>query len=81
MPAARKNIEEKTSILLTFLEQEKTERITKDDAVNATPSMEPTGGSHSTEHFKIINVAASWVAERLVAAKTETATLTTVQQS
>jgi 2-oxoglutarate dehydrogenase E2 component (dihydrolipoamide succinyltransferase) len=44
-------------------------RVTKDDAVNATPSMgTPTGGSRASERTKL-SMLRRKVAERLVSAK------------
>ena len=55
-------------------------RITKEDAVNAVPSMgTPTGGSRGTERTKL-SMLRRKVAERLVSAKNETAMLTTFNE-
>jgi 2-oxoglutarate dehydrogenase E2 component (dihydrolipoamide succinyltransferase) len=55
-------------------------RVTKDDAVNATPSMgTPTGGSRASERTKL-SMLRRKVAERLVSAKNETAMLTTFNE-
>src|SRR5690606_33152588 len=55
-------------------------RITKDDAVNATPSMgTPTGGNRGSERSKL-SMLRRKVAERLVSAKNETAMLTTFNE-
>ena len=52
-------------------------RITKDDAVNAKPSMgTPTGGTRGESRSKL-SMLRRKVAERLVSAKNETAMLTT----
>ena len=55
-------------------------RITKEDAMNAVPSMgTPTGGNRGTERTKL-SMLRRKVAERLVAAKNETAMLTTFNE-
>ncbi len=55
-------------------------RITKDDAVNAVPSMgTPAGGSRTSERKKM-SMLRRKVAERLVAVKNETAMLTTFNE-
>ena len=62
------------------MEQEKTGRITTEDAANAVPSMgTPTGGSRGSERTKL-SMLRRKVAERLVAAKNETAMLTTFNE-
>ena len=79
-PAARKILDEKniqpSDIVGTGIDG----RITKEDAVNAVPSMgTPTGGSRGTERVKL-SMLRRKVAERLVAAKNETAMLTTFNE-
>ena len=79
-PAARKILEEKNIQPFDIVGTGKDGRITKDDAVNAVPSMgTPTGGSRGTERTKL-SMLRRKVAERLVAAKNETAMLTTFNE-
>ena len=79
-PAARKILDEKNIAPETIVGTGKAGRITKDDAVNAVPSMgTPTGGSRGTERTKL-SMLRRKVAERLVAAKNETAMLTTFNE-
>ncbi len=79
-PAARKILEEKIIQPSDIVGTGKDGRITKDDAVNAVPSMgTPTGGSRSSERTKL-SMLRRKVAERLVAAKNETAMLTTFNE-
>ncbi|WP_413999911.1 2-oxoglutarate dehydrogenase complex dihydrolipoyllysine-residue succinyltransferase [Flavobacterium sp. W1B] len=79
-PAARKILDEKNIAPATITGTGKDGRITKDDAVNAVPSMgTPTGGSRGTERTKL-SMLRRKVAERLVAAKNETAMLTTFNE-
>jgi 2-oxoglutarate dehydrogenase E2 component (dihydrolipoamide succinyltransferase) len=79
-PAAKKILEEKNIAPATVTGTGKAGRITKDDAVNAVPSMgTPTGGSRGTERTKL-SMLRRKVAERLVAAKNETAMLTTFNE-
>ena len=79
-PAARKILEEKNINPGDIIGTGKDGRITKDDAVNAVPSMgTPTGGSRSSERIKL-SMLRRKVAERLVAAKNETAMLTTFNE-
>jgi 2-oxoglutarate dehydrogenase E2 component (dihydrolipoamide succinyltransferase) len=79
-PAARKILDEKNIALASITGTGKDGRITKDDAVNAVPSMgTPTGGSRGTERTKL-SMLRRKVAERLVAAKNETAMLTTFNE-
>jgi 2-oxoglutarate dehydrogenase E2 component (dihydrolipoamide succinyltransferase) len=79
-PAARKILDEKNIAPETIVGTGKSGRITKDDAVNAVPSMgTPTGGSRGTERTKL-SMLRRKVAERLVAAKNETAMLTTFNE-
>ena len=79
-PAARKILDEKNIAPASITGTGKAGRITKEDAVNAVPSMgTPTGGSRGTERTKL-SMLRRKVAERLVAAKNETAMLTTFNE-
>ncbi|MCW2118227.1 2-oxoglutarate dehydrogenase complex dihydrolipoyllysine-residue succinyltransferase [Flavobacterium sp. 7A] len=79
-PAAKKILDEKNIAPATVSGTGKGGRITKDDAVNAVPSMgTPTGGSRGQERTKL-SMLRRKVAERLVAAKNETAMLTTFNE-
>lgn len=79
-PAARKILDEKNIAPASVTGTGKAGRITKDDAVNAVPSMgTPTGGSRGTERTKL-SMLRRKVAERLVSAKNETAMLTTFNE-
>ena len=79
-PAAKKILDEKNISAATVSGTGKGGRITKDDAVNAVPSMgTPTGGTRGSERQKL-SMLRRKVAERLVAAKNETAMLTTFNE-
>lgn len=79
-PAAKKILEEKSIQPTDVVGTGKGGRITKEDAVNAVPSMgTPTGGSRGSERTKL-SMLRRKVAERLVAAKNETAMLTTFNE-
>ena len=79
-PAARKILDEKNIQPSDIIGTGKEGRITKDDAVNAVPSMgTPTGGSRGSERTKL-SMLRRKVAERLVAAKNDTAMLTTFNE-
>jgi 2-oxoglutarate dehydrogenase E2 component (dihydrolipoamide succinyltransferase) len=79
-PAARKILDEKNIEPTEIVGTGKGGRITKEDAVNAVPSMgTPTGGNRGTERTKL-SMLRRKVAERLVAAKNETAMLTTFNE-
>ena len=79
-PAARKILDEKNIQPSDIVGTGKDGRITKDDAVNAVPSMgTPTGGSRGSSRTKL-SMLRRKVAERLVAAKNETAMLTTFNE-
>ncbi len=79
-PAARKILDEKSIAPASITGTGKDGRITKEDAVNAVPSMgTPTGGSRGTERTKL-SMLRRKVAERLVAAKNDTAMLTTFNE-
>ena len=79
-PAARKILDEKNIAAATIVGTGKGGRITTEDAINAVPSMgTPTGGTRSSERTKL-SMLRRKVAERLVAAKNETAMLTTFNE-
>ncbi|MXN91489.1 2-oxoglutarate dehydrogenase complex dihydrolipoyllysine-residue succinyltransferase [Flavobacterium sp. Sd200] len=79
-PAAKKILDEKSIDPATVSGTGKGGRITKDDAVNAKASMgTPTGGNRGSERTKL-SMLRRKVAERLVAAKNETAMLTTFNE-
>ena len=79
-PAAKKILDEKNIDPAQVTGTGKDGRITKDDAVNAKASMgTPTGGSRGSERTKL-SMLRRKVAERLVAAKNETAMLTTFNE-
>ncbi len=79
-PAARKILDEKNIQPSDILGTGKDGRITKDDAINAVPSMgTPTGGNRGSERTKL-SMLRRKVAERLVAAKNDTAMLTTFNE-
>ena len=79
-PAAKKILDEKNIQPTDIVGSGKDGRITKEDAVNAVPSMgTPTGGSRGSERTKL-SMLRRKVAERLVAAKNETAMLTTFNE-
>ncbi|MGL5111793.1 MAG: 2-oxoglutarate dehydrogenase complex dihydrolipoyllysine-residue succinyltransferase [Flavobacterium sp.] len=80
-PAARKILDEKNIAPETIVGTGKAGRITKEDAINAVPSMgtPTTGGSRAQERTKL-SMLRRKVAERLVAAKNETAMLTTFNE-
>lgn len=79
-PAAKKIIAERDLDPATIKGTGKDGRITKEDAVKAVPSMgTPTGGSRGESRTKL-SMLRRKVAERLVAAKNETAMLTTFNE-
>lgn len=79
-PAANKILAEKGIDVSTVQGTGKDGRITKEDAVNAKPSMgTPTGGPRSESRSKL-SMLRRKVAERLVSAKNETAMLTTFNE-
>ena len=80
-PAAKKVLAEKGIATSAVKGTGKDGRITKDDAVNAVPSMgtQPANGSRGTERKKM-SMLRRKVAERLVAVKSETAMLTTFNE-
>lgn len=79
-PAAKKILAEKGIDASAVQGTGKDGRITKDDAVNATPSMgTPTGGNRGSSRSKM-SMLRRKVAERLVEAKNTTAMLTTFNE-
>ena len=79
-PAARKILDEKNIQPSDIAGTGKDGRITKEDAVNAVPSMgTPTGGNRGSSRTKL-SMLRRKVAERRVAAKNETAMLTTFNE-
>ncbi|MBD3724933.1 MAG: 2-oxoglutarate dehydrogenase complex dihydrolipoyllysine-residue succinyltransferase [Flavobacteriaceae bacterium] len=79
-PAAKKILAEKNIQPSDIVGTGKDGRVTKEDAMNAVPSMgTPTGGPRGTERTKL-SMLRRKVAERLVAAKNETAMLTTFNE-
>ena len=79
-PAAKKILDEKGIQPTDVVGSGRDGRITKDDAVNAVPSMgTPTGGNRGSERTKL-SMLRRKVAERLVSAKNETAMLTTFNE-
>ncbi|WP_276168082.1 2-oxoglutarate dehydrogenase complex dihydrolipoyllysine-residue succinyltransferase [Zobellia alginiliquefaciens] len=79
-PAAKKILSEKGIDAAAVKGSGKDGRITKEDAVNAVPSMgTPTGGSRGETRSKL-SMLRRKVAERLVSAKNETAMLTTFNE-
>lgn len=79
-PAAKKILDEKNINPSDVAGTGKGGRITKDDAVNAVPSMgTPTGGNRGSERTKL-SMLRRKVAERLVSAKNDTAMLTTFNE-
>ncbi|GGG54794.1 dihydrolipoyllysine-residue succinyltransferase component of 2-oxoglutarate dehydrogenase complex [Croceivirga lutea] len=79
-PAAKKILDEKGISASEVKGTGKDGRITKEDAVNAKPSMgTPTGGNRGESRSKL-SMLRRKVAERLVAVKNETAMLTTFNE-
>ena len=79
-PAAKKILDEKGIDANAVKGSGRDGRITKDDAVNAVPSMgTPTGGSRGESRSKL-SMLRRKVAERLVSVKNETAMLTTFNE-
>lgn len=79
-PAAKKILDEKSIDATSVQGTGKDGRVTKEDALNATPSMgTPTGGPRGTERKKM-SMLRRKVAERLVEAKNTTAMLTTFNE-
>ncbi|MBT8281900.1 MAG: 2-oxoglutarate dehydrogenase complex dihydrolipoyllysine-residue succinyltransferase [Muriicola sp.] len=79
-PAAKKILDEKDIPSSSVKGTGKDGRITKEDAMNAVPSMgTPTGGKRGESRSKL-SMLRRKVAERLVSAKNETAMLTTFNE-
>ncbi len=79
-PAAKKILAEKEIKAVDIKGTGKDGRVTKEDAVNAVPSMgTPEGGTRATERKKL-SMLRRKVAQRLVAVKNETAMLTTFNE-
>ena len=79
-PAAKKILAEKDMDSSKVSGTGKDGRVTKEDAINAVPSMgTPTGGNRSTSRSKM-SMLRRKVAERLVEAKNTTAMLTTFNE-
>ncbi len=79
-PAARKILEEKGLAASSVKGTGRDGRVTKEDAVQAVPSMgSPTGGSRGESRTKL-SMLRRKVAERLVSDKNETAMLTTFNE-
>ncbi len=79
-PAAKKILDEKGIAPSSVAGTGRDGRITKEDAVHAVPSMgTPTGGNRGETRSKL-SMLRRKVAERLVAAKNETAMLTTFNE-
>lgn len=79
-PAAKKILDEKNIDASTIQGTGKDGRVTKEDALNAVPSMgTPTGGPRGMERKKM-SMLRRKVAERLVEAKNTTAMLTTFNE-
>ena len=79
-PAAKKILAEKGMDSTTISGTGKDGRVTKDDAINAVPSMgTPTGGNRGSSNSKM-SMLRRKVAERLVEAKNTTAMLTTFNE-
>ncbi|MFV0566883.1 MAG: 2-oxoglutarate dehydrogenase complex dihydrolipoyllysine-residue succinyltransferase [Flavobacteriaceae bacterium] len=80
-PAAKKILAEKGIDAATISGTGKDGRVTKEDAVQAVPSMgTPTGGNRGTTRSKL-SMLRRKVAERLVEAKNSTAMLTTFNEA
>jgi 2-oxoglutarate dehydrogenase E2 component (dihydrolipoamide succinyltransferase) len=79
-PAAKKILDEKGASAASVSGSGRDGRITKEDAMNAVPSMgTPTGGNRGTSRSKM-SMLRRKVAERLVEAKNTTAMLTTFNE-
>ena len=79
-PAAKKILDEKNMQASDVVGTGRDGRITKEDAVKGVPSMgTPTAGERSSQRTKL-SMLRRKVAERLVAAKNETAMLTTFNE-
>lgn len=79
-PAAKKILDEKNMDAASVTGTGKAGRVTKEDAINAVPSMgTPTGGNRGMERKKM-SMLRRKVAERLLEAKNNTAMLTTFNE-
>ena len=78
-PAAQKILDEKGISNAAVSGSGKDGRITKEDALNATPAMGTSNGSRGTERKKM-SMLRRKVAQRLVSVKNETAMLTTFNE-
>lgn len=79
-PAAKKTLDEKDIDPKEVSGTGKDGRITKDDAVNAKPSMGSPGGGQRSETRSRMSMMRRKTAERLVESKNETAMLTTFNE-
>lgn len=79
-PAAKKILDEKDMDAKSVKGSGRDGRITKEDAVQATPSMGTAGPGKRGEERKKMSMLRRKVAERLVSAKNETAMLTTFNE-
>lgn len=79
-PAAKKILAEKNIEASTVSGSGRDGRITKGDAINAVPSMGTPGDGDRGSNRKKLSMLRRKVAERLVAAKNETAMLTTFNE-
>ncbi|GLB50735.1 2-oxoglutarate dehydrogenase complex dihydrolipoyllysine-residue succinyltransferase [Neptunitalea lumnitzerae] len=79
-PAAKKILAEKGIEASEVKGTGKDGRVTKDDAVNAVPSMGTPGGGNRGETRNKLSMLRRKVAQRLVSAKNETAMLTTFNE-
>ncbi|UNY99314.1 2-oxoglutarate dehydrogenase complex dihydrolipoyllysine-residue succinyltransferase [Zhouia spongiae] len=79
-PAAKKILAEKVISPAAVKGTGKDGRITKEDAINAKPSMGTPGAGSRGESRKKLSMLRRKVAERLVSAKNETAMLTTFNE-
>ena len=79
-PAAKKILDEKGIDVVSVQGTGRNGRITKEDAIHAVPSMGSTAGDRPLQRKKM-SLLRRKVAERLVAAKNETAMLTTFNEA
>lgn len=79
-PAAKKILEEKSMTAEDVKGTGRDGRITKEDAIKATPSMGTPGGGARGSERKKLSMLRRRVAERLVTVKNETAMLTTFNE-
>jgi len=79
-PAAKKILEEKSMTAADVKGTGRDGRITKEDAIKATPSMGTPGGGARGSERKKLSMLRRRVAERLVTVKNETAMLTTFNE-